>query len=435
MSPDRRGASRPPFEVGLRRVPELDPSPLPESEPGLVGRIAHEIRASGPMTFARFMELALYDPERGYYTSAGSERSLGPGRRGDFLTAPENHAIFGWAVARHLESVWDALGRPARFVIREHGAGSGALAGGILDGLRRSSSPMQEAVRYQAIDVAPARLRVLMERLAQAGLDRHVEHADDRPAPGAILANELLDALPVHRVEGGADGDLLERFVILADVAEPGGNRHPAGGDPAGANTSDANPSGEARILAFTTQLGPPSTPALAGRLAGEGVKLDPGQAAEISLPIDDWFARAAKPLERGSVLLIDYGYPAAELYRPERGSTLRAYHRHRVHADPLVAIGRQDLTAHVDLTAVERAAVAAGLEPLARARQAEFLAALGIGELLVALQSDPATTFESYLEARSALVRMLDPRATGGFSVLAFGRDLPQGTSLAGFG
>jgi SAM-dependent MidA family methyltransferase len=98
------------------------------------------------------------------------------------------------------------------------------------------------------------------------------------------------------------------------------------------------------------------------------------------------------------------------------------------------VAIGRQDLTAHVDLTAVERAAVAAGLQPYAQARQAEFLAAIGIGELLVALQSDPATTFESYLEARSALVRMLDPRATGAFSVLAFGRGLPPGTSLAGF-
>ena len=401
MSGDERGESPPPLEVGLRRVPELDPSPLPEDEPRLVSRIVEEVRASGPMTFARFMDLALYDPDSGYYTSPGSESSLGPGRSGDFLTAPESHPIFGWAVARHLESVWDALEQPARFVIREHGAGSGALAAGILDGLRRSGSTLLEAVRYQAIDVAPARLGVLMDRLREADLDRHVEAADDLPAPGAILANELLDALPVHRVEGGADGELLEQFVILAE--------------------------------GLVTQLGPPSTPALAERLAAEGVRLEPGQPAEISLAIDDWIARATKPLERGSVLLIDYGYPAAELYRPERGSTLRAYHRHQVHADPLVAIGRQDLTAHVDLTAVERAAVAVGLQPLGRARQAEFLAALGIGELLVALQSDPATTLESYLEARSALVRMLDPRATGAFSVLAFGRDLPAEASLAG--
>jgi SAM-dependent MidA family methyltransferase len=375
------------------------------------------------MTFARFMELALYDPDAGYYTSTGTERSLGPGRRGDFLTAPESHPIFGWAVARHLESVWDAVDRPARFVIREHGAGSGALAVGILDGLRRSGSPLLQAVRYQAIDVAPSRLTALTDRLAGADLERHLEPADDRPAPGAILANELLDALPVHRVEGGGDGELRERFVTHAHAEVPG--------------TTVSSPSAGRSTVgpAFATQLGPPSTPGLAARLVAEGIHLEPGQPAEICLAIDGWIARAAAPVERGTVLLIDYGYPAAELYRSDRGSTLRAYHRHRVHADPLVAVGRQDLTAHVDLTAVERAAVAAGLEPLGRARQAEFLAALGIGELLVALQSDPATTFESYLQARSALVRMLDPRATGAFSVLAFGRGLPPATSLAGFG
>ena len=162
---------------------------------------------------------------------------------------------------------------------------------------------------------------------------------------------------------------------------------------------------------------------------------LEPGQPAEICLDIDDWIARAAEPLERGELLLIDYGYPAAELYSPARGSTLRAYHRHRVHADPFVAIGRQDLTAHVDLTAVERAALASGLEPLGRTTQAQFLDALGTGELLVALQTEPASTLESYLDARSALMRMLDPRATGAFAVLAFGRGLPAESRLRGLG
>jgi SAM-dependent MidA family methyltransferase len=120
---------------------------------------------------------------------------------------------------------------------------------------------------------------------------------------------------------------------------------------------------------------------------------------------------------------VIDYGAEASALYDPRRGSTLRAYHRHRVHADPLVAIGRQDLTAHVDLTALDRAAVAAGLTPLAKATQAGYLADLGLGELLVGLQSDPGTTVESYLAARSAVMRLLDPRATGGFAVREFGR------------
>jgi SAM-dependent MidA family methyltransferase len=417
-----RGSS---FEVGLRRVPELDPTPLPDSDPGLVARIADEIRSTGPMTFARFMQLALYDPEAGYYTTG----SAGPGREGDFLTAPEGHPIFGWAVARHLESAWDAIGRPAEFVIREHGAGSGALAAGILDGLRRSGSPLLHAVRYQPIDVSTARLAALRARLSALALDASLAVPDDRPASGAILANELLDALPVHRVEGGPDGELLEVFVTLRSTSPD--SRAGIQPDAAAQADAGAGPHGSA----FSTVLGRPSTPALADRLASEGITLQPGQPAELCLVLDDWIARAAAPLERGVMLLIDYGAPASELYRPERGGTLRAYHRHRVHDDPLVAIGRQDLTAHVDLTAVERAAAAAGLQRLGRSKQADFLAALGIGELLVDLQSDPSTTIESYLAARSAVVRMLDPRATGGFAVLAFGRGLPDGSRLRGLG
>lgn len=399
-------------EPGVRRVPELDPRALPASDPALVARIVAEIEASGPMTFARFMALSLYDPEAGYYAAGNA----GPGRGGDFLTAPEGHPIFGWAVARHLESAWQALGSPAEFVVREHGAGSGALAAAILDGLRRSESDLLGAVRYQAIDVSPERMRALAERVAGLGLGPYLEPPDDRPAAGAILANELLDALPVHRVEGGPGGSLLERFVTLAG---------------AGSSPRPPEPDDE---RALTTVLGPPSTPRLAARLAGENVALQTGQPAEISLAIDDWISAAAAPLERGVVLLIDYGYPAADLYAPDRGSTLRAYHGHRVHDDPLVAIGRQDLTAHVDQTAVERAAARAGLEPLGRTTQARFLADLGAGELLVALQTEPGVTLEAYLEARSALMRMLDPRATGAFAVLAFGRELPAGTTLRGF-
>lgn len=399
---DKPGLRRPPIEVGLRRVPELDPTPLPESDPRLAARIADEIRATGPMTFARFMDLALYDPEWGYYSRSGEpgDPMTGPGRRGDFLTAPESHPIFGWAMARHLESLWLALDRPARFVVREHGAGTGALAAGILDGLGRSSSELLELVRYQAVDASPPRLAALRDRLDRLGLAEHLDPPDNLPMTGAILANELLDALPVHRVEGGPDGSLLERFVAL-------------------------EPTAAATIPTFTTLLGPPSTPDLAARLAAEEIALQPGQAAEICLTLESWITDAAASLDRGELLLIDYGYPAAELYDPERGSTLRAYYRHRVHADPLVAIGRQDLTAHLDLTAVERGAGAAGLQPIGRTSQARFLAALETGELLVGLQTDPSMTLESYLEARSALVRMLDPRATGAFAVLAFGRGL----------
>jgi SAM-dependent MidA family methyltransferase len=392
-------------EVGLRRDPSLDPgAPLPESDPRLVERIAAEIREAGPMTFARFMDIALYDPEAGYYTASGDGRARGPGRAADFLTAPESHPIFGWTVARQLEEAWQRLDRPSRFVVREHGAASGALAVGILDGLRRSASPLFEAIRYQPIDVSPGARQAFAATLDGVGLTDRIEAADAGPAAGAVLANELLDALPVHRVEGGPGGELRELFVALAADGSLG------------------------------TELGEPSTPALAERLAGEAVVLAPGQAAEICLAVDEWLASAVAPLARGLLLVIDYGADATDLYTPARGSTLRAYHRHRVHDDPLVAIGRQDLTAHVDLTAVERAAVAAGLTRLGGTTQASFLANLGIGELLVGLQSDPTTTLETYVAARSALVRMLDPRATGGFAVMAFGRGLATDPPLRGF-
>jgi SAM-dependent MidA family methyltransferase len=381
------------IEAGVRRVPGLDlAAPLPESDPRLLANIADEIRGRGPMTFARFMELALYDPEAGYYMSGE-----GPGREGDFLTAPEGHPIFGWTIARELEAVWQRLDRPVRFVVREHGAGSGALAFGILDGLRRSGSALLEILRYQAIEVSEPRLEGLRTRLETANLAGSLEPADTVPVPGAVLANELLDALPVHRVEGSASG-LLERFVDL---------------DGRGA---------------LTTVLTAPSTSDLQARLDADEIHLAPGQPAEICLAIDPWLIKAVAPLERGLILILDYGAPADELYSPGRGPTLRAYHRHRVHDDPLVAIGRQDLTAHVDLTAVERAAAATGLDLLGRTTQASFLAGLGIGELLVDLQSRPETTLESYLAAKSAVVRMLDPRATGNFAVLRFGRGVAAG-------
>ena len=166
------------IEVGVRSVPELAPEPLPSSNPVLVNRIADEIRRSGPMPFARFMHRALYELEHGYYEAAAS----GPGRTGDFLTAPESHPIFGWTIARQLEEAWERLGRPGRFIVREHGAGTGALAAGILDGLRRSGSELLPAIRYQAIDVARHRLEAFTARLRAAGYESQLEPPDGRPA-------------------------------------------------------------------------------------------------------------------------------------------------------------------------------------------------------------------------------------------------------------
>ncbi|HYN69356.1 MAG TPA: SAM-dependent methyltransferase, partial [Candidatus Eisenbacteria bacterium] len=279
--------------VGVRRVAELDPNaPLPASEPALLARIVGEIRETGPMTFARFMAIALYDPEDGYYTAAAG----GPGRGGDFLTAPEGHAIFGWAIARQAEEVWDRLGRSPRFVIREHGAGTGALGLGILDGLRRSGSDLAEAIRYQAAEASPARLEQVRARFSAAGFGDRLEPIDDRSSDGLLLANELLDALPVHMVEGGPGRDLREVFVALDGTGD------------------------------LVLETGAPSTAAIASRLADEGIQLADGQRAEICLEIDPWMSGALVGLQRGLLLIVDYGYPADQLYDPVRGSTLRAY-------------------------------------------------------------------------------------------------------------
>ena len=173
-----------------------------------------------------------------------------------------------------------------------------------------------------------------------------------------------------------------------------------------------------------------PSTPALTERLASEAIELADGQTAEICLALDAWIAEAAASIARGVLLLIDYGAPAADLYHPvrRRDGTLRAYVRHQVHDDPYVHVGRQDLTAHVDVTAVEHAAHAAGLTTIGITTQAEALMGLGIEARLQAIQADPATTFEDYSLVRSALMRLLDPAAMGRFQVMAFGRDWPDG-------
>jgi SAM-dependent MidA family methyltransferase len=178
-----------------------------------------------------------------------------------------------------------------------------------------------------------------------------------------------------------------------------------------------------------------PSTPELAARLAAESIDLHDGQPAEVCLAVDRWVARAAAGLARGVLLVIDYGHPATELYDPRRrpAGTLATYLGHRVGDDPYRSIGRQDLTAHVDVTAVERAATAAGLDHIGTVTQAEFLSRLGAGELLVAEQSGPGTSLQAYLETRSALVRMIDPGAMGRFRVMAFGRGLAPGTTLPG--
>ena len=360
------------------------------------------------ITFARFMERALYEPDLGYYRRPADR----PTDAGDFLTAPETHPIFGWTLARRIERMWTELGRPSPFHLIEHGSGSGTLGLSILEGLRRHDTPdtpdtprspdakdLLEAIRFTPIESNPYRQVDLIRRFEEAGLARLLQAAGSRPdepvpVAGVILANEVLDALPVHRivVRGGR---LLELFVTWRE--------------------------------GFVEVAGQPSRADLALRLAEDGLTpadLADGQVGEICLGLAPWLMEAVARIARGYVIVIDYGYEAAELYGPPHlAGTLLGYRGHRVVADPLDQVGLTDLTAHVDFTALRVLGERRGLRSAALTTQSEFLVAAGLEAELRALQASPSTTAADYLRARSGIVRMLDPRHMGHFRVLTMER------------
>jgi SAM-dependent MidA family methyltransferase len=382
--------------VDLRRVPL--PAQDVASDQILLAVIRDEIARSGPMTFARFMDIALYDPARGYYRGAVAR----PGRAGDFLTAPEASPIFGRTLARFARAVHAAIGAPDTFTIREHGAGTGALAVPLVAELLTTEGG-PTAIDYLVAEIEPARVDAVRRAVADRP-EVTVQPDDGRAIDGLVVANEVLDALPTHRVVR-RNGDLREILVAIR---------------PDGA------------LVDIESE---PTAPELGARLAAESVELAEGQRGEICLQLDSWIERAATGLARGVLLVIDYGHPAAELYDPARraAGTLATYLGHQVGEDPYRAIGRKDLTAHVDMTAVDRAATEAGLDNLGTTSQTDFLARLGIGDFLVAEQTRPGADLQAYLGTRSALVRMIDPGAMGRFRVVAFGRGLEPDVLLPG--
>lgn len=339
----------------------------------LVALIRDEIEAAPDrrITFARFMERALTETGLGYYATS-DER---PTRTGDFLTAPELHPFFGRCVGRLLDDAWRRLGSPDPFVVREWGAGRGTLGRSVWEGLVADGTSLADAMAWQPLDVP----------------GRHPPVAPTRFV-GAVMANEYLDALPVHRLVVRA-GRLRETWVTWLDDA-------------------------------FAWLEGDPSSGGLADSLAAAGRSLVEGQVVEVRPGIAPWMATVAGSLERGLVVVIDYGHDTAELYGPRRlGGTLATYRGHAVGDDPFEAVGRQDITAHVDLGELRRAAVAAGLVPALDTTLARFLADRGLGELLSDLGRDPSTDPQAYLDARASALRLLDPRHLGGQRVLTFER------------
>ena len=361
-------------------LPPPDPDALAASR-RLLDRIGAELGASGNwISFARYMELALHEPGLGYY-AAGS-RKLGPA--GDFVTAPELSPLFARTLARQLHEVL----QPGEAVL-EFGAGSGALAEVLVSELPE--------VKYEILETSPELKERQKERLG----DR-VEWLDRLPQGfrGVMIANEVLDAMPVHAI-AWTNAGIVERGVCIDE-------NHLAWSDRPASTDIDSS-SRKIRIDL------PPS-----GRYE-----------SELALLARLWMHSLGRILQRGAILVIDYGFPEREYFHPQRSmGTLACHYRHHVHADPFYLPGLQDITAHVDFSALARAAGEGGLEMLGYATQAQFLVNCGLTEVLAKENADDAAR---YLPAAAAAQKLLSPSEMGElFKVLAVGRGIDR--PLMGF-
>lgn len=356
----------------------MRPAELPAPDPGalaasrmLLERIGAELGAAGNwIPFARYMELVLHEPGLGYY--AAGARKLGAG--GDFVTAPGLSPLFARALARQVKELLE----PGESVL-EFGAGSGALAEVMLEEL---------SVPYLVLETSSEMKQRQQQRLGNRA--RWIDRLPQR-FRGVMLANEVLDAMPVHAVAWTRER-VLERGVCANEGQLAWSER-----------------AAEGQVLDAARQIGveiPPS-----GRYE-----------SELALLARAWMRSLGRLLERGALLIVDYGFPQREYFHPQRSmGTLACHYRHRVHGDPFWLPGLQDVTAHVDFSALARAAAEGGLEVLGFATQAQFLVNCGITDLLA--EYGPADT-PRYVAAAAAAQKLLSPSEMGElFKVLAVGR------------
>ncbi len=331
--------------------------------------------AHGKIPFAEFMQQALYSPKWGYYN-----RSASPlGVHGDFITAPELTPLFGYTLANQCEAVLKQLSCPELF---EFGAGTGKLC---IDVLTRLETLNALPDTYHILEVSGS-----LKALQQQNIKQAIPHLADRvqwhtnlpntPFEGVILANEVLDAMPVHRFLK-TDTDVFESMI---------------GFDKQGELIEAFEPSANQALIKHVNQvLTHDVTP----------------YASEANLFIDGWIKACFTLLTRGAVLLIDYGFPQHEYYHPDRNQgTLMCHYQHKAHANPLLRPGEEDITAHVDFTHVADSALAAGFDVTGYTNQASFLLANG----LLSLLEDEADDMQAQVEAQLAVKKLVQPSEMG---------------------
>jgi len=306
------------------------------------------INIKGKITFADYMELALYHPEYGYYTS-GKEKI---GKRGDYYTNSDVHSVFGELIARQLEQMWRLLGSN-RFTVVEIGAGKGWLCHDILNHIKNEYPEFFEKIDYKIVEIS----RDLIERQSDTlkGFEEKVSwesFSEDgfsfSPIEGCFLSNEFVDSLSVHQVIV-EDNYLKEIYVTTTDGV-------------------------------LCEKIDELSNPELENYFKELNINLKDGQRAEVNLKALDWVKNISRCLNRGFVITIDYGHLAEEFYSEERCSgTLMCYFEHTTSENPYERIGNQDITSHVNLSSIIEAGIKSGLSTTGFVRQSNFLIALGI--------------------------------------------------------
>jgi SAM-dependent MidA family methyltransferase len=372
------------------------------------------------ISFAEYMDLVLYHPQHGYYTND----NVHIGKHGDFFTSPHLGADFGEVLAEQFFQMWEILGKPDIFTIVEMGAGQGILAADILTYIQRQNQDFFQTLEYLIIEKSAILKAEQQQRLADLETVKWCNW-DEIPASsivGCLFSNELADALPVHQfiIE---QGQIKEIYITAATQVREDGKLD----------------------LKLAEVIGEVSTPKIIEYFDLVGIDLSAsaygdGYRSEVNLAALDWISTVADKLQRGYLLTIDYGYPAYRYYNSHRREgTLQCYYRHRHHHNPYLYIGNQDLTAHVDFTALEKHGLLCGLELIGLTQQGLFLMALGLGNRIAALSSNDEKVLDlsAFLRRREALHQLIDPMGLGGFGVLVQCKGLTQeerGYRLKGF-
>ncbi len=370
------------------------PQPTPAAQAHsakLQARILERILQQGPLTFAEYMQMALYEPGLGYY-SAGAQKF---GEAGDFVTAPEISALFSHCVARQCQQVLQSLSAGK---ILELGAGSGVMAKDILQYLQKMDAlPEQYLILELSADLRQRQQDYLSQQLPDLISRVHwLDTLPKVPIQGVIVANEVIDAMGVHQFS--QQKTLQERFVSCENNQ-------------------------------LKWHLADPSSQQLIDQVHSLGINFNEGYTSEINLLLNPWLKSIGDLLARGLFLIIDYGYPRHEYYHPHRAQgTVMCHYRHRAHTDPLIMPGIQDITAHVDFTAVAQAADEAGLMVAGFTQQVNFLMNCGILDRLEKINSE-----KEYYQLAQQVKRLTLPNEMGElFKAMALTKDFSE--SLLGF-